>query len=57
MKAIKHVLTERQYLWEDARELAKADQEIDLTGKGPAFTPKDYLDDIEEVEEPTKAAR
>ncbi|ROT38605.1 MRP-L47-domain-containing protein [Sodiomyces alkalinus F11] len=39
MKAIKHVLTERYYLWEDAYELAKQDPEINLSGKGEAYTP------------------
>ncbi|KAK3352334.1 54S ribosomal protein L4, mitochondrial [Lasiosphaeria hispida] len=44
-KAIKHVLTERFYAWEDAVELAKSDPEIDLSGDGPAFTPKEYLEE------------
>ncbi|KAJ0167689.1 54S ribosomal protein L4, mitochondrial [Colletotrichum tanaceti] len=33
MKAIKHVLTERFYVWEDARKLAEEDPEIDLSGE------------------------
>lgn len=39
MKAIKHVLTERYYLWEDAYQKAHEDPEIDLSGKGQAYTP------------------
>lgn len=39
MKAIKHVLTERYYVWEDAYQLAKQDPEINLSGKGEAYTP------------------
>lgn len=30
MRAIKHVLTERYYVWEDARKLAAEDPEINL---------------------------
>ncbi|ROW09638.1 hypothetical protein VMCG_02675 [Cytospora schulzeri] len=36
---IKHVLTERFYAWEDARDLALNDPEINLSGKGPAYVP------------------
>ncbi|KAK2040290.1 MRP-L47-domain-containing protein [Colletotrichum somersetense] len=39
MKAIKHVLTERFYVWEDARKLAEEDPEVDLSGEGEAYTP------------------
>ncbi|KAK0714637.1 mitochondrial 39-S ribosomal protein L47 (MRP-L47)-domain-containing protein [Lasiosphaeris hirsuta] len=45
-KAIKHVLTERFYAWEDAVELAKSDPEINLSGDGPAFTPQEYLEEV-----------
>jgi len=45
MKAIKHTLTERFYAWEDAVELAKDDPEVDLSGEGPAFTPREYLEE------------
>ncbi len=38
MQAIKHVLTERWYVWEDARVIAMNDPTVDLTGKGPAYT-------------------
>ena len=44
MRGIKHVLTERFYAWEDAIKLAESDPEIDLSGKGPAFTPSQYLE-------------
>ncbi|KAK1594382.1 mitochondrial 39-S ribosomal protein L47 (MRP-L47)-domain-containing protein [Colletotrichum navitas] len=39
MKAIKHVLTERFYVWEDARKLAEEDPEVDLSGEGEAYMP------------------
>lgn len=38
MQAIKHVLTERWYVWEDARIIAMNDPTVDLSGKGPAYT-------------------
>ena len=44
MQGIKHVLTERWYAWEDAVELAKADPEVNMSGEGSAYTPKDYLE-------------
>lgn len=37
--AIKHALTERFYAWEDARKLAQTDEEVNLSGNGPAYTP------------------
>ncbi|KAK8079912.1 hypothetical protein PG997_007730 [Apiospora hydei] len=49
MKAIKHTLTERYYAWEEARELAEKDPEIDLSGEGNPYTPRDYLE--EEMEQ------
>lgn len=62
MKGIKHVLTERYYLWEDAYQLAQEDPEINLTGKGPAYTPRydaenggDYLVQEAEAEAEAKA--
>ena len=39
MKAIRHTLTERYYLWEDARTLAQSDPEVNLTGKADAYRP------------------
>jgi len=54
-KAIRHVLTERFYAWEDARKLAETDSEVNLSGRGPAFTPGEYLEEealeSEEAEE------
>ncbi|KAK4100838.1 MRP-L47-domain-containing protein [Parathielavia hyrcaniae] len=47
MRAIKHTLTERLYTWEDAVKLAENDPEVDLTGQGPAFVPRDYLEEGE----------
>ncbi|KAK3987813.1 mitochondrial 39-S ribosomal protein L47 (MRP-L47)-domain-containing protein [Cladorrhinum sp. PSN332] len=54
MRNIKHCLTERFYAWEDAVELAKNDPEVDLTGKGPAFTPSQYLEEDASFEEATE---
>jgi large subunit ribosomal protein L47 len=51
MRSIKHVLTERQYAWEDAVELAQQDPEINMSGEGPVFTPSSYLDAPEESPE------
>ncbi|KXH65033.1 hypothetical protein CNYM01_11945 [Colletotrichum nymphaeae SA-01] len=48
MKAIKHVLTERFYLWEDARRLAENDPEINLSGGGEAYTPLAGYENMEE---------
>jgi large subunit ribosomal protein L47 len=58
MRAIKHVLTERFYVWEDAVEEAKKDPEVNLAGDGPAFTPRDYLEegDVEEAAGAAEAA-
>ena len=47
MRAIKHVLTERFYTWEDAVKVAENDPEVNLTGDGPAFTPADYLEEAD----------
>ncbi|KAI0445907.1 mitochondrial 39-S ribosomal protein L47 (MRP-L47)-domain-containing protein [Xylaria telfairii] len=47
MVSIKHVLTERWYLWEDARKLAETDPEIDLSNTQSPFTPADYLEENE----------
>ena len=45
MRAIKHVLTERFYAWEDAVKLSETDPEVNLSGDGPAFIPSDYLEE------------
>lgn len=47
-RAIKQVLTERYYSWQEAEILAKDDPEIDLSGEGPLYTPRDFEEDIEE---------
>ncbi len=45
MRAIKHVLTERFYTWEDAVKLAQDDPEVDLSGEGTPFTPIEYFEE------------
>jgi large subunit ribosomal protein L47 len=57
MKAIKHVLTERYYLWEDAHRLARTDKEINLDGTGDAYTPIEDQEVLEEEEEEEKQLR
>ncbi len=54
MGAIKHVLTERYYVWEDAVDAAQDDPEIDLSGAGPVFTPLEYLEDEASSEQSTE---
>ncbi|KAI1807150.1 MRP-L47-domain-containing protein [Daldinia bambusicola] len=58
MKSIKHALTERFYVWEDARKLAETDPEIDLTNTERPYIPSSYLDEeiqstapVEEVQQ------
>lgn len=55
MKAIKHVLTERYYLWEDAYQLAQEDPEINLSGQGPTYAPL-YEEADHFVDEPAAEA-
>ena len=50
-RAIKQVLTERHYSWDEARKLARDDPEIDLSGEGPAYTPSAFEEDYEDTEE------
>ncbi|CAZ85308.1 unnamed protein product [Tuber melanosporum] len=38
-RAIKHVLTERYYVWQEAQKIAATDPDIDLSDKGPAYQP------------------
>ncbi|OTA97298.1 hypothetical protein M434DRAFT_392013 [Hypoxylon sp. CO27-5] len=45
MKSIKHALTERFYLWEDARKLAQTDPEVDLGNTNRPYTPSSYLEE------------
>ena len=49
-RAIKHVLTERYYAWQDAAAIAKDDPEVDLSGMGPAYTPSEFEDEMLEME-------
>lgn len=53
MKGIRHVLTERYYLWEDAVQLATKDPEINLSGLGQVYTPEEFLVEEDQVEEIT----
>ncbi|KAK5628383.1 hypothetical protein RRF57_004098 [Xylaria bambusicola] len=60
MKAIKHTLTERWYLWEDARALAETDPEIDLSNAKSPYTPQDsyeYNNALETINEGQHAAQ
>ncbi|XXG99197.1 hypothetical protein Hte_005532 [Hypoxylon texense] len=51
MKAIRHALTERFYLWEDARKLAETDPDIDLSNYKNPYTPGTYFeDDVQNAE-------
>jgi large subunit ribosomal protein L47 len=50
-RAIKQVLSERYYSWRDAEVLAKDDPEIDLSGKGPAYNPSNFVEEYVPVEE------
>lgn len=45
-RAIKQVLTERYYSWREAEVLAKSDPEIDLTGEGPLYVPRNFDEDF-----------
>ncbi|KAI0206344.1 mitochondrial 39-S ribosomal protein L47 (MRP-L47)-domain-containing protein [Astrocystis sublimbata] len=45
MGSIRHALTERWYVWEDARKLAEKDPEIDLSNVRSPFTPTGYLEE------------
>ena len=56
MRAIRHVLTERFYTWEDAVELAKSDPEINLAGQGSAYTPGAFLEEDEPAASSSAAA-
>lgn len=50
-RAIKQVLTERYYSWRDAETIAKDDPEINLSGDGPVYNPRDFEADEELPEE------
>lgn len=54
MKAIRHTLIERWYAWENARQAALDDPEVDLSGQGEAYNPQVVEDDMyEEASEET----
>ncbi|KAM3484381.1 hypothetical protein MY8738_002233 [Beauveria namnaoensis] len=65
MKAIKHTLTERQYTWEDATEVASVDPEIDLQAEdGQFYKPSAYEEETDaqdtwapEAAKPEEASR
>ncbi|KAH7030982.1 mitochondrial 39-S ribosomal protein L47 (MRP-L47)-domain-containing protein [Microdochium trichocladiopsis] len=63
MKHIKHALTERYYLWEDARALAESDPEIDLNSAANPYVPTDYMEpeppaiEVAEEQAEVKAAK
>ncbi|PBP24110.1 50S ribosomal protein L4 [Diplocarpon rosae] len=44
-RSIKQVLTERYYSWREAEVIAQSDPEIDLSGKGPVYTPTELEDE------------
>lgn len=48
-RAIKQVLTERYYSWQEAEKLAREDPEIDFSGNVPLYTSEDFIE--EETEE------
>jgi large subunit ribosomal protein L47 len=50
-RAIKQVLTERYYSWDEARNLARDDPEVDLSGEGLAYTPSEDAFEEAEIEE------
>ncbi|KAM0202881.1 hypothetical protein ACHAPA_000692 [Fusarium lateritium] len=50
-RAIKHVLTERYYTWQDAVGVAMNDPEINFEGaEGQVYTPSAYEDDVDVAE-------
>lgn len=54
-RAIKQVLTERYYSWRDAETIARDDPEIDLSGAGPLYNPRDFEADEDFPEEELEA--
>ncbi|MCJ1370600.1 54S ribosomal protein L4 mitochondrial [Loxospora ochrophaea] len=55
-RAIKHALTERYYAWEDARQVARKDREVNLNPKPgePAYTPEVFDEEFFEEEQADK---
>ncbi|KAG5785210.1 hypothetical protein H9Q73_001162 [Fusarium xylarioides] len=50
-RAIKHVLTERYYTWQDAVGVAMSDPEINFEGaEGQVYTPSAYEDEVDVAE-------
>ncbi|KAL7269660.1 54S ribosomal protein L4 mitochondrial [Rhizina undulata] len=49
-RAIKHTLTERAYAWQEAKKLAATDEEVDLSGDGPAYVPLAYEESVPPTE-------
>lgn len=45
MKSVKQALTERFYTWEDARQLAENDPEVDLASTTNPYKPSNYFED------------
>jgi len=45
-RGIKHVLTERYYSWQEAKQLAKDDPEIEFSEKGAIYTPGSALEEV-----------
>lgn len=56
-RAIKQVLTERYYSWRDAEVIAKEDPEINVSGEGPAYVPRDFVEELPEEVEQIEAAQ
>ncbi|KAI9678356.1 MAG: 54S ribosomal protein L4 mitochondrial [Caeruleum heppii] len=56
-RAIKHVLTERYYAWDEARKVGRSDPEVNLSGDGPAYAPRDLEDDDATYGNATNGAR
>ncbi|KAE9363444.1 54S ribosomal protein L4, mitochondrial [Stipitochalara longipes BDJ] len=50
-RAIKQVLTERYYSWQDAEAIARNDPEVDLSGAGPTYNPSDFVEEYVTEEE------
>jgi large subunit ribosomal protein L47 len=44
-RAIKQALTERYYSWREAEVLAQSDEEMNLSGDGPTYVPKDFIEE------------
>ena len=53
-RAIKQVLTERYYSWRDAEAIAKDDPEINLSGNGQVYVPRDFEEEDVDLEEELK---